>query len=301
MYSHRSLRPFCLILLFVGTLMMLMSCSASTLPLPEVIQADALGYSTVNEEWTTVSDLANAADCVVSAKVISAEPFSDNGTWRYQMQVVQDLSNNVNTTGCAPDTIYVYTWDGDAYALQKEYILFLKQATIKAYPHIVYTELVPSMCIDISDTTSVFSLRESVAWESSSAVLNAAKRAAEEANAPAILYIDTVASYAEALDAADEIWLIEIDAFVSNVNEYLDKYDYTILQVLKGSYDITQPGAESYRESLPVSSQVEVGQQYLLLKEHTPGGMAHVSGEYSLISAESAFFQQAIDAYSPVE
>ena len=280
---------------------MLVSCSTGALLLPEVIRPDALGYSTVNEEWTTVSDLANAANCIVTAKPISVEQFSNNGTWRYQMQVVQDLSSNVNTTGCDSGTIYVYTWDSNAYELQKEYLLFLNEATIKAYPHIVYTELVPYMSINISDTTSVFSLHESVAWESSLNVLNAAKLAAENANAPAIIYSDTVASYSEALEVADEIWLIEIDTLVSNVNEYLDKYDYTILQVLKGSYDITQPGSESYRESLPVSSQVEVGQQYLLLKEHTLGGMAPVSGEYSLISADSVFSQQIIDLYSSVE
>lgn len=293
-------QAFVSVLALVCAVLLLSGCGQSApLALPIDIQPDAttLHYDTAPRTWTTLEDLVAAADCVVMAEVVSSEAYSSTGTWRYQMRVLQDFTGNMNHIGCGVDEFYLYAMD-DGYQPQHRYLLPLIGETILGMPHIRYTELTYGLRIDLTESRSSIQWRGTQHdWAAPDTVVQHTLAAVKARAVDPIVYTDTIASFEEALEAADEIWWIELSSFVRTNNEYFDTYDYVILDVLTGTQDISTPEARQYREPLPVKVQPTVGQRYLLLQTRTATGTTFVSGAYCLLPADHPLYQQTLDAY----
>lgn len=291
---------FHLVLAVVCSVLLLSGCGSSEpLALPIEIQPDAtaLRYTAAPRTWSTLEDLVHAADCVVTAEVLSSEVYSHTGTWRYQMRVLQDLSGNLNNTGCGTGEFYLYAMD-DGYQPQHRYLLPLTGETIIGMPHIQYTELTYGLRIDLTGNNSSVQWRGlSYDWAAPDTVMQHTLSAVKTTAFEPLVYGDTIASFEEALETADEIWWIEVSNFVRENNEYFHTYDYQILEVLTGTLDISTPAARQYREPLPVKCQPTIGQRYLLLQTRTPNGTVLVSGAYCLLPADHPLYQQTLTDY----
>lgn len=104
-------------------------------------ELSAVEYS-YKEQYTTLNDVIESADCIVKATLISIEDF--NGYINeYCYFVEKDYMENAETE------IYVYDANNEAYIEGHTYFLFLQKDDVALYPHSIYTSIAKDCVLDI--------------------------------------------------------------------------------------------------------------------------------------------------------